>query len=204
MKYILFLATFFLSCQSSLTSTKHVFYLHGRIIELQGINAISEQYGRYEYQRIIDSLKSTRAVVHGEVRMATTDFEAFCQKTSKEIDDLINNGIMPGDITVIGASKGAVMAMNIANQNTHPINYVLLAANNDYTERENDWNLHGNILAIYEKSDAIGGKHYQYWIDRSTNAKRFKQIEINTGLGHGFLYRPIPEWWEPTKKWINQ
>jgi hypothetical protein len=96
------------------------------------------------------------------------------------------------------------MAMDIANRNTHPVNYVLLAANNDRLEQEYDWNLHGNILGIYERSDSIAGKDYRYWINRSTHAVRFEQLELNTGLNHGFLYSPIPEWFTPAKNWMNK
>jgi len=190
-------------CQPKSEVTKHVFYLHGRIIELQGVDAVSEQFGKYEYLSIIDSLKVTQANIHHNVRAADVDFQAFCEKTSSEIDALVNSGVEPSDITVIGASKGAVMAMCISNMNEHPINYVLLAANNDYIQRENQWNLHGRILGIYERSDVIAGKDYQHWINMSTNAITFKQMEINTQLGHGFLYKPIDEWMIPTKYWIS-
>jgi len=182
---------------------KHIFYLHGRIIEIQGINAISEKFGKYEYNKIIDSLKSTGAIVHNELRTEQTDFQAFCKSTSNEIDELIESGVNSTNITVIGASKGGIMAMNISNMNPHPINYILLAANNEQIELQHQWNLHGRILGIYEKSDSVANKNYNHWINESTNAIEFNQIEINTGLGHGFLYRPINEWLEPAKKWIK-
>jgi hypothetical protein len=192
------------NCQSTGKAPKHIFYLHGRIIELQGRNAVSDQFGKYEYDKIIDSLKNLGAIIHNEIRTEKTEFVNFCEGTSSQIDQLIKSGVNPKNITLIGASKGAVMAMNISNMNTNPINYVLLAANNSEIERENEWNLHGRILGIYEKSDSIAGKNYQYWIDKSTNAVEFNQVEINTGLGHGFLYRPINEWWNPTKEWMKK
>ena len=33
--------------------------------------------------------------------------------------------------------------------------------------------------------------------------KHFKEIELNTGMGHGFLFKPLKEWIEPTIKWAN-
>ncbi len=191
------------ACQSKPTAQKHIFYLHGRIIEIQGTDAVSEKFGRYAYYDIIDSLNNTGAIIHNEIRNKNTDFQEFSIKTSNEINQLVSNGVEPENITIIGASKGAVMAMNISNMNVHPINYVLLGANNAQIENENDWNLHGRILGIYEKSDAIAGKNYTYWIDVSSNAIEFNQLEINTGLGHGFLYRPIAAWLLPTKAWMK-
>jgi len=183
---------------------KHVFYLHGMIIEVQGVNAVSDDFGPYKYNSIIDSLDAAGYQVHSEVRTAKNDFNAFCQKVSREIDQLILDGVSPRAITVIGASKGAKMAMQISDLNIQTVNYVLLGANSDGTEQRFDWELHGHILGIYEKSDKVAGKDYSYWINRSPEAKEFEQLEINTGLGHGFLYRPIKEWLGPAKVWIER
>lgn len=191
-----------MGCASQTSPSKHIFYLHGMIVEIQGIHAVSEQFGPYEYTAIIDSLKATGAQVHNEVRTQDTDFIQFAEKTSQQIDRLIARGVSPADITVIGASKGGMLAMNISHLNMNPINYVLLGADSDYSEKTFDWSLHGNILGIYEKSDDIAGKNYQFWKDKSPEAIRFERLEINTGLNHGFLFRPIKEWLEPAKAWI--
>ena len=37
-----------LSCTQS-QPRKHVFYLHGMIVQVQGINAVSETFGAYRY-----------------------------------------------------------------------------------------------------------------------------------------------------------
>ena len=196
-------ALIFVGCAPRATHEKHVFYLHGMIIEMQGIHAVSEQFGPYEYTAILDSLEASGAVVHSEVRTEETDFTGFAEKTSEQIDSLIAHGVAPSDITVVGASKGGMLAMNISHLNKHPVNYVLLGADSDYSEKTFDWTLHGNILGIYERTDDIAGNNYQYWIDRSPEALRFVALEINTGLSHGFLYRPIPEWLYPAREWIN-
>ncbi len=200
---IIFLYTFSIGCQNKDTLGNHIFYLHGRIIELQGIHAEHEQYCKYEYESILDSLEVGGNIVYAEIRNDGTDFEAFCVHISEQIDSLIRAGVEPKRITVIGASKGAVMAMNISDMNQNPINYILLGANNEFIEQENDWNLNGRVLGIYERSDAIAGKSYDIWITRSTNAIEFEQLEINAGLGHGFLYRPINDWLEPAKDWLK-
>ncbi len=181
---------------------KHIFYLHGMIIEVQGINAESEEFGPYKYEDILDSLEATGARVHSEVRTTNTDFNTFSEKISAQINALIQDGIQPHDISVIGASKGAMMAMAISSLNKQPVNYILLGGNSEQTEQSFDWKLHGSILGIYEKSDLIAGKDYSYWIARSPEARVFQQLQLNTGLGHGFLYRPIEEWLGPALEWI--
>jgi hypothetical protein len=95
------------------------------------------------------------------------------------------------------------MAMQVAHINENPIKYVLLGANSSNTEQLFEWSLHGSILGIYESSDDIADRDYSYWMRRSPEAEQFEQLELQTGLGHGFLYRPITEWLVPAKKWIN-
>lgn len=202
---LILLLSIFVCCQDQGDEEKHIFYLHGKIIEDQGIErAVSEKFGKYEYLEIIKTLKETGATVHQETRTEQTDFEAFCKQISSQIDGLVKSGVKPENIGVIGASKGAVMAMYISNMNPNPVNYILLAANTKELEQYYNWNLHGRLLGIYERSDVLAGKDYTHWMNKSTNAIEFKQIELNTGLGHGFLYRPIAEWINPAKKWINK
>ncbi len=201
--YLILIAIFWLANTPAKQPMKHIFYLHGMIIEVQGINAVSPDFGPYEYTEIIEALEETGATVHHEVRTKETDFYEFGKKVSEEIDALIKAGVSPSDISVIGASKGGIMAMYISNINKSNINYVLLASNSDYTEKTFDWYLHGSILGIYEASDTVAGKDYKFWINRSKDAIRFEQLQIDTGLNHGFLYRPIDAWMGPAMKWIN-
>lgn len=202
---LLWIPFIWVCCQTEMQASgeKHLIYLHGRIVEQQGPEAVHPTFGPYRYYEIIDSLMTTGALVHHEIRTSETDFYSFATKTSNLIDSLLRSGARPSDITVVGASKGAVMAMQIAHQNTAPVRYVLLGANNATLEEQQDWNLHGHILAIYETSDQLAGRSYDQWIERSTRASSFRQLPIHTGLGHGFLYRPHPAWLLPVKEWIT-
>jgi len=199
--FLFFLGT--ISCNSKPENKTHIFYLHGRIVQEQGSNAISEKFGKYEYTKIIDSLKIIGDEIHAEIRKSNTKFDEFCIYTSNQIDSLVNNGVNPGDILVVGASMGGVMAMKISTINRHPINYVFLGSNNKSIEEDYSFNLHGRILGIYEKSDSISNKDYQYWIDKCEKVVEFEQLQINTELGHGFLYSPLTEWITPLKKMIK-
>ena len=200
--FIFFLvAIAFSSCNAQLP-TKHIFYIHGRIIEQQGKNAVSEQFGKYEFDSIIAALKVENAIVHAEIRNSNVDYKLYAIKVSKQIDELIKSGVEAKNITVIGASKGAIIACNISSLNTNSINYVFLAGNNDYQEMNNDWKFHGQVLCIYDSSDEIAGKNYYYWKNKANFTTKFEQIELKTNLGHGFLYKPLSVWIEPTQKWI--
>ena len=63
--------------------------------------------------------------------------------------------------------------------------------------------LTGEVLSIYEASDEIGGSCKPV-VDRSPDVKRFSEIRLETGLGHGMLYRPLPEWVKPAAAWAKR
>lgn len=182
---------------------RHIIYLHGRIIELQGKAAFSEEYGKYELDSILDALKEGNAKVYCELRPESTEVPAYAQKLSRMIDSMVRTGIAPQAISVIGASKGALIAATTSSINSQPVNYVLMGGNNNTIEQQNDWHFHGRVLCIYDPSDTIAGKNYDYWKARSTELKAFKQIGLNENLGHGFLYRPLLSWTIPALKWTR-
>lgn len=182
-------------------NTRHIIYLHGRIVELQGKAAFSEEHGKYELDSILDALKEANTKVYCELRPENTEVPVYAQKLSRTIDSMISSGIAPNKITVIGASKGAIIAATTSDLCQQPVNYVLMGGNNSKMEQQNDWHFHGRILCIYDPSDTIAGKNYDYWKANSPEAVAFEQIEINEKLGHGFLYRPLPAWTVPALKW---
>lgn len=202
---ILLITVILFSCGSKISEPqmgKHIFYIHGRVLEIQGKNAYSEDFGKYEFDSIVSAIKVENSVVHYEIRNEDVNTREYAIYLSKQIDSLISIGVQPIDITVVGASKGAIIASNISNLNKNPVNYVLLAGNNDYQEANNDWKFHGQVLCIFDLSDEIAGKNYDYWKNKKNFTNRFKQLELKTNLGHGFLFKPLSVWVEPTKKWI--
>jgi hypothetical protein len=183
-----------------LSAQKHVFYLHGRITELQGANAIetTNGYGPYLYQAILDSLSGRGLRVHSELRPATTEVADYAQKICLEIRQLLLAGVPARDITLIGASKGAAIAMACSALLKNPeIRYVWLAGCCGST----DLNYSGKILSIYEKSDSCGACHLPNEKD-SAAISEFRELALNTGLHHGFFYTPRNEWLTPALKWI--
>ena len=61
----------------------------------------------------------------------------------------------------------------------------------------------GNVLSIYEASDDIG-QSCRPIAERSPAIKRFEEIRLETRLGHGIVYRPLPEWVSPAMAWAKQ
>ncbi|MCD6019632.1 MAG: hypothetical protein K0S53_2753 [Bacteroidetes bacterium] len=184
-----------------------VFYLHGKIVENKGPNAVDSinGYGAYKYFDILDSLKKRNFTVMSEVRKANTNVTSYAQIVAGQIDSLLKRHIQPQHITVIGASKGSIIAMYVSTYvKNKDVNYVFMGACDDeiYSQRS-DILFYGNILSIYEKSDSLNGVSCHKFRDRSKAMPQYKEIELNTGLRHGFIYKPIREWLEPATSWAN-
>lgn len=186
-------------------SKKYVFYLHGRIVEIQGAKAYSKQFGNYEYSKIVEALTEKNITVLSEVRSRDTKVIPYAKKIISQIDSLHNQGVSSKDITIVGTSKGSMIAMQVSSiLKDKQLNFVFIAGAFKSLIANSKLELFGNILAFYEKSDSIAGRSYQPLINRSKGVIKFKEIELNTNLGHGIVFKPLNEWIFPTLNWIHK
>ncbi|MGB3076693.1 MAG: alpha/beta hydrolase [Chitinophagales bacterium] len=187
------------------STPKYVFYLHGMIVENMGAKAVSPYFGAYQYDDILDAFRKAGFTVMSEVRKPNTDVKEYATTIAKQINDLLKKGVESKNITVIGASKGALIAMHVsAILKNKELNFVFLAACNDGNfQAFPEIQFYGNILSIYEKSDDIGESCASFREKSVSTISRYKEIEINTGLQHGFLFKPVSEWTKPAMEWAN-
>ena len=100
----------------SVDTTKHyLFYIHGRIIEEQGIPAVDPVFGEYEYQSILERLSSYGFVVISEQRVKNTDSREYANRIQEQVTTLLNAGVPATNITVVGASKGAYITIYVSH-----------------------------------------------------------------------------------------
>ncbi len=184
-----------------------VFYLHGRILEVQGPHAVDSVngYGAYEYTKILNTFRKKGFTVISEVRGKNTQPVSYARKVVRQIDSLLNKGVDPGTITVIGASKGALIAMLTSSMlKNRQVNFVFLAACNHYTfGRFPELKFYGNILSVYEESDRIGRSCAGFKARSKETISHYKEIELHTGMKHGFLFKPLPQWVQPALQWAE-
>ncbi|MBV9210001.1 MAG: alpha/beta hydrolase [Acidobacteria bacterium] len=186
------------------TGARYLFFLHGKIVEDEGVRPTSPKYGVYEYEKMLDAFKSRGFAVISEARAKDTDAQQYAAKVVSQIQTLLKAGVAPGHITVVGASKGAVITMMISTAlKNREVNFVLMDNCNDEILRRHEIDLWGNVLSIYDINDEIG-QTCQKFFDKATGLNRHKEIELKIGIGHGILYQPLKEWVEPTVEWASQ
>jgi hypothetical protein len=183
--------------------TGYLFYLHGRIVEIKGPRAVSPKYGAYEYEKILEALKDRGFIVISEVREKGTPVGQYAGKIASRVTALLEAGVPAGSITVVGASKGALIAMQTSTMLANKeINYVILAGCADAIFHRFDIDLYGNILSIYDEKDELVGS-CQKFIEKSSGVNKFKEIKLKIGTGHGIIYKPLKEWIDPTADWAG-
>jgi hypothetical protein len=184
------------------TKARFLFYLHGRIVEIKGIRPISAKYGAYEYEKIIEALKNRGFVVISEARERNTHAGQYAKKVVSQVNGLLQAGVPPSNITVVGASKGALIAMMVSTRlQNQEVNFVFLAGCADGI-RKFDLDFHGNILSIYDEKDQLVGS-CQKFFKNSSGIKSHKEIKLKVGTGHGIIYKPLKEWIDPVVQWAK-
>jgi hypothetical protein len=183
---------------------RYVYYLHGKVVEDLGPRGISPRFGAYDYPGILSALRRAGLTVISEVRPRDTDPSRSANKIVAQIRQQMAQGVPASHITVVGASKGSVIATLVSTRlQARGVRYVLLANCNDWLIRTWDPRLSGAVLSIYEASDDIGGTCGPL-VKRSPAVTAFREIRLQTRRGHGIVYRPLPQWTKPAIRWAKR
>lgn len=181
----------------------YVFYLHGRIVQEEGRHAVSPRYGPYEYDAIVDALAAPGNVVIGQVRKKGTRADAYAKSVAAQVRALLAAGVPPAHVTVVGASMGGYIALRVSTEVDDPhVGYVVMGTCDAETIPIFRGRLHGEVLSIYEASDAEGSCGPLF--EDAPGVTRHAEIRLETGLAHGFLFRPLPVWVDPTLRWVRE
>jgi hypothetical protein len=184
-------------------SEKYVFYSHGFIVEGDNPTPISPLFGKYEFPKIKQALADDGYNLIAYHRPKNTESKAFAKKLVNDVNLLIEKGVKPENITLLGFSRGGGITIRASHYLKSPkVRIGLLAACPRGIEDGAELRLYGKIYSMYETSDRV--RSCQFLIDQSPQVTSFKEIAISTGQGHGAFYRPIPEWIIPVKAWLNQ
>ena len=183
--------------------SRYLIYLPGRIVQAGNTRPTSPKFGVYEYEQILATFKQNGFKVISEARDQSTDVERYAATLADEIRALLIAGVPAKHITIVGASQGSWIAMLTSTylQNRN-VNFVLIAACSADPAFLKMVNLHGNVLSIYEKTD-LAQSCVEYQRD-ATGLRDWKEVEVNTGLKHGFLFRPLKEWTDPAIAWAKR
>lgn len=186
---------------------QYIFFLHNKFLEDHSFEEKHPKYGVAEYETILNKLRNQNTIVISEKRKANTDPTVYAEKVKKRIDSLMKKGIPAGRITVVGTSQGGYIAQYVSFYEKNPqLKFVFIGASfkDDSLEKDKNFKLYGRILSITEKSDDghVPLSKEQRLI--RSDIKDFKEIELSTGLNHGFLFKALNDWIMPAKDWTSR
>jgi hypothetical protein len=180
-----------------------LFYLPGELVEEQGVEPKSPVFGAYEYLRMEHMLMDSAFDIISEPRKLNTDPDLYADSIAQQIHRLLAGGVPARNISVLGDSKGALIAMLVSTRLIErDIRYVVLGGCSRSNLTRFPLQFHGNVLSIYEYADTLGGSCATVF-RRSTDMGQRKELMLQTGLGHGVFFHPLVEWLAPAIAWIR-
>lgn len=191
-------------------SHRFVIYLHGRIVqEEQSARPTHPRFGTYELAEILATFRDRGFAVSGDIRPKAATVGDAADRVVQQVRGLIEVGLSPDHVTVVGASMGAAIALRAAARLQNPeVRFAVLGACLSESVRgilaEEGKAPAGHILSIREASDE-STRDCPPWTGDLAPAAQLdaKELVVSTGLSHGFLYRPLPEWVVPVAEWAN-
>ncbi|UGU17879.1 alpha/beta hydrolase [Sinomicrobium kalidii] len=184
---------------------RFIFFLHNRFLETHHPDEAHPEYGRTEYAEIVNEFKNNGFRVISEIRRRNVNARDYALQVTGQIDSLLKEGINPKHITVIGTSKGGYIAQYISTFMQNPdLNFVFIACFRE-SDMQNipEISYCGNILTIYEKTDPFGVSAIRRKEASRCEIPYFREIELNTGMKHGFLFKPLKAWMKPAMQWAK-
>jgi hypothetical protein len=181
----------------------YLFYLHGQIIEDQGVRPEHPEFGVYEYESVLVALAERGFEVISEARPPRTNGEEYALEVVKQIESLLSTGLSPERISVVGFSKGGGIAVAVSSLlGNERVSFVFLGTCANRIRNRPRLDLKGRILSIYEASDPVAGSCKEMFSESAVGPE-FEELEIHLGGGHGAFYRPAPEWIDPVVDWVG-
>jgi hypothetical protein len=187
---------------------RYLFYVHGRTIEDQGIPAVSPNFGEYEYEAILDKLASFGFTVISEQRSKNANGMKYAERVASQVTTLLEAGVPPRNITVVGASKGGWITVVTSNYLANKeLNFVVMGIcdpDNMQLHVQQNILLYGNVLHIRDSADTLADSCETFFAASEGKIARHEEIVLHIGTGHGILYKPLDEWIIPAVQWAQE
>jgi pimeloyl-ACP methyl ester carboxylesterase len=191
---------------------RHLFYLHGAWIEGSGLERAHPIHGLYQYQAIVAALAKRGFVVISEARKGETDPAAYAKQVAAQVRRLLEKGVPPSRVTVIGHSKGGSIALITASElREEKVNFVIMAGcgkggsgfarSFESFLEERAAHLRGRLLSIYDASDRVAGSCRRAF-ERATVAES-DEVVLKTGRGHALFWSPRTVWIDEVVEWAE-
>lgn len=191
---------------------RYMFFMHGLFFETYGGFKTNENFGRdYRFNDNVEALASRGFRVISEARLMGTKALTYAKKVAEQAQKLLDAGVHPENITIVGNSKGGDIAFPVsAILGNNDVRYVILETcypGEKLNAREAEMAKHfqGQILSVYDHKSYLGSCRNQVAPALENNPGLiFEEIMIRDGAGHGTYYWPNDSWLDPVEQWAKR
>lgn len=185
-------------------SDRYVIYSHGLIVEGNDPTPVHPTRGIYDFPAIKQAL-----FVNGDFnliahqRPKNTEIRSYEATLESWVRRLVAAGVKPSRITLVGFSRGGQLTAYASGRLVDlELNTAIMGAcSNGDIDRDPPLALSGNFMSIYDTKDSVLSCEKIATRSRLTS---FEEIAISTGKGHAAFFRPLPEWIDLLKQWIQK
>jgi metallo-beta-lactamase class B len=182
-------------------TARYALYVHGRILEDQGVGAVSPDFGLYQYETILQALAARGFTVIAERRVGDQG-PAYPGRLADRVRKLLRAGVPASHVTVVGASKGGSLTLRAAAEiQDDAVSYVVLAGCGEQTAAFVP-RLRGRILSVYDSSDRFHPSCAPTFA-AAPQVRDKREVVVTKNLDHGLLYAPRAEWMDPLAEWTG-
>ena len=206
------------------TNGHYLFFMHGLFPEARGADAFHPPFNRrYETTALAKAFSDKGFIVITEIRKKGTQIEEYAKKVGGQIKQLINAGVSPANISVVGHSKGGAIGLIVPSVvSDENVSYVILAGcalptttsigphnpRAEFTTTIQNYapTAKGKMLSLYDEQDDIMKTCSEY----ATSAPGIKMEEkelktgVRPGYGHAVFYSPDPKWLDIVVGWLKK
>lgn len=185
-----------------------LFYIHDNILSAENITPLHPQYGRYQYEEIVNRFATEGFMVISYPRETGAHPYLFAEEIATEIRKLLNTGVSPTHVSIVGAGQGGAITVLISMAVRNPdINVILLSscteAYNEYwvTQGELLW---GRVLSIHHPA-ASGTAACMPYLEhcRGEGVPLAREIVLQEQSSPGFWLQPTTDWVLPAILWAS-
>ncbi|RLE28213.1 MAG: hypothetical protein DRJ65_00310 [Acidobacteria bacterium] len=183
---------------------EYLIYLHGAIIEEQGMQATHPQFGTYNYTEILQAFADRGFTVIAEARPAGTRPDVYADHVIAQVRQLLDGGIPDDHVTVVGFSKGGIIAL-LASRivGREKVTWIVQGGCGPWIERLPDFVPVGRMLSQIDSADDVAQSCLTLF-GRMPEGAIFDENTLELGSGHGAFYRVSPSWLEPAVEWAGK
>lgn len=185
-------------------SADYLIYLHGAIIEDQGMQPTHPQYGTYHYAEILQAFADRGFTVISEARPSGTRPDVYADLVIAQIRRLVDGGVPEDHVTVVGFSKGGVIAL-LASRiiGRDRVCWIIQAGCGPWIDRLPDFVPRGRILSQIDRADDVAQSCSNLFA-RMPEGAVFDENTLSLDSGHGAFYSVSPEWFEAAVEWAGK